>query len=62
MHECHIQETVDELLLAGAEAVSVNGYRLTNSSYIQCTDPVITIDGHTSTAPFVINPLEMQIN
>ncbi|SFP04683.1 DUF881 domain-containing protein [Salibacterium halotolerans] len=54
VHERHIQQVMDELFLAGAEAVSVNGYRITENTYIQCTGPVITIDGHTSSAPFVI--------
>ncbi|MGY4689737.1 DUF881 domain-containing protein [Salibacterium sp. K-3] len=57
VHERHIQEVLDELVLAGAEAVSVNGYRITEDTYIQCMGPVITIDSYTSTAPFVINAI-----
>ncbi|SFL58872.1 DUF881 domain-containing protein [Salibacterium qingdaonense] len=57
VHERHIQQVMDELFLAGAEAVSVNGYRVTENTYIQCRGPVITIDSHTSSAPFVIEAI-----
>lgn len=57
VHEHHIQKVVDELLVAGAEAIAINGYRLSNSSYIQCVGPVIKIDGNTSYAPFVISAI-----
>ncbi len=54
VHEFHIQRVVHELFVAGAEAVAINGYRLSHQSYIQCTGPVIRVDGNTSSAPFVI--------
>lgn len=57
VHEHHVQMVVDELFSAGAEAVAVNGYRLSNHSYIQCVGPVIRIDGNTSYAPFVISAI-----
>lgn len=55
VHEYHIQKVVDELLIAGAEAVSINGQRLSHDSYIQCVGPVIEVDGHVSFAPFEIS-------
>lgn len=57
VHEAHIQSVVHELLVAGAEAVAVNGYRLSAQSYIQCTGPVIQIDGNMSAAPFVVTAI-----
>ncbi|WP_091582850.1 DUF881 domain-containing protein [Alteribacillus bidgolensis] len=54
VHERHIQEVVDELVLADAEAISINGFRITRNSYIQCIGPVIKVDSSTSAAPFVI--------
>ncbi|BAB06281.1 DUF881 domain-containing protein [Halalkalibacterium halodurans] len=55
VHEHHVQKVVDVLLVAGAEAVAINGYRLSHQSYIQCVGPVITVDGNRSYAPFTIS-------
>lgn len=57
VHEHHVQMVVDELLIAGAEAIAINGYRISDLSYIQCVGPVIRIDGNTSYAPFVITAI-----
>lgn len=57
VHEHHVQMVVDELLIAGAEAIAINGYRISDQSYIQCVGPVIRIDGNTSFAPFVITAI-----
>lgn len=68
VHEQHIQQIIDELFVAGAEAVSVNGHRINHNSYIQCVGPVIEVDGYTSFAPFEItaigdkNTLEESLN
>ncbi|ARK31089.1 DUF881 domain-containing protein [Halalkalibacter krulwichiae] len=57
VHEFHVQRVVHELFVAGAEAIAINGFRLTHQSYIQCTGPVIQVDGQTSSAPFVITAI-----
>jgi uncharacterized protein YlxW (UPF0749 family) len=57
VHEFHIQRVVHELFVAGAEAIAINGFRLSHQSYIQCTGPVIRVDGNTSSAPFVISAI-----
>ncbi|WP_100404560.1 DUF881 domain-containing protein [Bacillus solitudinis] len=57
VHEVHIQEVVHELYVSGAEAIAVNGYRLSHQSYIQCAGPVIMVDGNVSQAPFVITAI-----
>lgn len=57
VHEYHIQKVVDELKVAGAEAVAVNGQRLRHDSYIQCVGPVIEVDGQVSFAPFEITAI-----
>ncbi|MFB4162575.1 DUF881 domain-containing protein [Alteribacillus sp. JSM 102045] len=57
VHERHIQEVVDELVLADAEAISINGFRVLRNSSIQCAGPVIKIDSNTSAAPFVIEAI-----
>ncbi|WP_306453955.1 DUF881 domain-containing protein [Bacillus sp. FJAT-45350] len=57
VHEQHIHKVVQELLVAGAEAVAINGQRISQRSYIQCVGPVIRIDGFTSYAPFIVSAI-----
>jgi len=54
VHEHHVLGVVNELFTAGAEAVAINGKRLTARSYIVCNGPVINVDGENFPAPFVI--------
>jgi len=54
VHESHVLSVVNELKIAGAEGIAVNGQRLHANSYIKCTGPVITVDGQTFPEPFVI--------
>ena len=57
VHEHHVLEVVNELYAAGAEAVAINGKRLTAQSYIVCNGPVIVVDGESFPAPFVITAI-----
>lgn len=57
VHELHIQKVIHELLVTQAEAIAINGQRISNRSYIQCVGPVLRIDGNTSFAPFVITAI-----
>ncbi|MER2036606.1 MAG: DUF881 domain-containing protein [Solibacillus sp.] len=54
VHESHIFKVLNELKIAGAEAIAINGQRLKTNSYISCNGPVITIDGVQYPAPFVV--------
>lgn len=54
VHERHIFAVLNELKIAGAEAIAINGQRLKANSYIVCNGPVITVDGKQHPAPFVI--------
>ncbi|WP_071459361.1 DUF881 domain-containing protein [Bacillus massilinigeriensis] len=54
VHEHHIFKVVNELYIAGASAITINGQRLAHNSYIICNGPVITIDGYQHPAPFEI--------
>lgn len=60
VHEHHVFNVINELLISGAEAVAVNGQRLKHDSYILCNGPVITIDGEQHPAPFVITAIGKQ--
>lgn len=57
VHESHILRVVNELRISGAQGLAINGQRITSNSYIKCTGPVITIDGRTFPAPFVIEAI-----
>lgn len=60
VHESHIFNVIQELKIAGAEAISINGQRLKPNSYISCNGPVITVDGNQYPAPFVIEAIGNQ--
>jgi len=60
VHESHIFTVINELKIAGAEAITVNGQRLKTNSYISCNGPVITVDGNQYPAPFVIEAVGEQ--
>lgn len=57
VHESHVLRVVNELRISGAQGLAINGQRITSSSYIKCTGPVITVDGRTFPAPFVIEAI-----
>lgn len=54
VHESHVFKVLNELKISGAQAITINGQRLMANSFIQCTGPVITVDGKQHPAPFVI--------
>lgn len=57
VHESHVLRVINELRIAGAQGLAINGQRITSYSYIKCTGPVITVDGRTFPAPFVIEAI-----
>lgn len=54
VHESHVLRVMNELKIAGAQGLAINGQRVNSNSYIKCTGPVIMIDGRTFPAPFTI--------
>ncbi|MBB5323773.1 uncharacterized protein YlxW (UPF0749 family) [Anoxybacillus tepidamans] len=57
VHEQHVFAVVHELLISGAEAIAINGQRISHRSYIVCNGPVIEVDGVQHAAPFVISAI-----
>lgn len=57
VHDGDLLEIVNELKNAGAEAISINGERITNRSGIECVGNVITVNGEKVGAPFVIKAI-----
>lgn len=57
VHDSDVLTFVNELKAAGAEAISVNGQRIINSSAIRCVGPVIQINYQKVAAPFTIKAI-----
>lgn len=57
VHDMDILELVNELNLAGAEAISVNDQRIISTSEIKCVGPVVRINGQKVAAPYNIKAI-----
>lgn len=57
IHDSDILMVINELKAAGAEAISVNGQRITAATEVRCAGPVIQINGIRLTAPFKISAI-----
>lgn len=54
IHDSDLVMVVNELLAAGAEAISINGQRITGLTSIRCTGPQVIINDVRTVAPFKI--------
>ncbi len=57
IHDSDLLMIANELRAAGAEAISINGQRISSQTEIRCVGPVISINGAKYAAPFVIEAL-----
>lgn len=57
IHDSDINQVVNELKAAGAEAVAVNGQRLVATSSIRSAGPTVFINSVPQAPPFVINAI-----
>ncbi|MCW3094574.1 MAG: hypothetical protein JWL77_192 [Chthonomonadaceae bacterium] len=57
IHDRDIRDVVNELRAAGAEAITVNGQRITVSSSIRCAGPIILINQDEMAMPFIIQAI-----
>lgn len=57
VHNTDVLEIVNELKNAGAEAISVNGQRISSNTAISCDGNVIVINGEKVSSPFEINAI-----
>lgn len=64
IHDEDVLRVVNELLAARAEAIAINGQRVTSRTEIRCTGPVVTINGVRTAPPLEIvaigNPTELE--
>lgn len=57
VHDGNLVAIINELKVARAEAISINGKRIVNSTSINCAGNVIQINGEKVGSPFVINAI-----
>lgn len=57
VHEEDLLQVLNELFNAGAEAISVNGHRITNTTAIRCDGNIIRVNGQVITVPITINAI-----
>ncbi|GIN83794.1 UPF0749 protein YlxW [Heyndrickxia sporothermodurans] len=57
VHDHHVFKVINELYVAGAAAIAINGQRINHDSYIICNGPVITVDGIPYPEPFTITAI-----
>jgi len=68
IHDRDLRDIVNELVASGAEAISINGERISGKSAIRCVGPTITINNNYYAPPFTIkaigdpNTLEAGLN
>ena len=57
IHDDDLLRVVNELRAAGAEAIAINGQRLTGTSEIRCAGPTLSVNHVRSSAPFEIRAI-----
>lgn len=56
-HDWNVRSVMNEMFTAGAEAISINGYRVVATSAVTCQGPVVSVNDHRLGAPFVIEAI-----
>lgn len=57
IHDVDVLNILNDLRVAGAEAISINGERVISSSELKCRGPVIGINGVSIGTPFIISAI-----
>ena len=57
IHDDDLLRVINELRAAGAEAVSINGQRLTGTSEIRCAGPTLSVNNVRSAPPYKIHAI-----
>ncbi len=57
VHDEDLRELVNEFKNTGAEAISINGQRITNTTAITCSGAIITVNGVKLNSPFEIKAI-----
>lgn len=57
VHQQDIEAVLNGLRAGGAEAIAVQGHRVTATTSIRCVGNVLLLDGHTYSPPYVITAI-----
>lgn len=57
IHDLDVLTILNDLRIAGAEAISINGQRVLSMSEIKCGGPIIKVNGRSMGTPFVITAI-----
>ena len=57
IHDDDLLRVINELRAAGAEAISINGQRLIDTSEIRCAGPTLSVNNVRSAAPYEIHAI-----
>lgn len=57
IHDADVLHIVNDLKIAGAESIAINGQRLSSLSEMKCSGPTITINNKTYGQPFEIHAI-----
>ena len=57
IHDVDILNVINDLKIAGAEAISINDQRVISASEIKCGGPIIRINDRSIATPFVIKAI-----
>lgn len=57
IHESDVLNILNDLWLAGAEAISINGQRVMSNSEVKCHGPIIRINDRSIGTPFIISSI-----
>lgn len=57
VHEEDLLQVVNELFNAGAEAVSINEHRVTNTTAIRCDGNILRVNGQVITVPITVKAI-----
>ena len=57
IHDDDLLRVINELRAAGAEAISINGQRLVETSEIRCAGPTLSVNNVRSSAPYEIHAI-----
>lgn len=57
IHDVDVLNIINDLRVADAEAISINGERVVGSSELKCGGPIIRINGRSVGTPFIIKAI-----
>lgn len=57
IHDIDVLNILNDLRIAGAEAMSINGERVMGTSELKCAGPTIRINGNSIGTPFIIEAI-----